>query len=903
MSIIFGRIERLLLFVIIAGSFALLPPLNAGGDEPPVTVNEAPNATETLNGLANGGGPAVGSDATDGDAADGGVDGEGDETRQPRLRFSFDATPWRTVIRWLAEESDFALHVGSVPPGSFTYTDSTAYTPDEAIDRINLFLIPQGFTLVRSGRLISVISLDDPRSVQQLEAMAELVTVDELSQRGRHDVVRCLFPLSGVSPSAVVQELRGINLMTEPVILPQTKQLLITETAGKLRAVSKLLTGLETPQVNEEVVQRFELEHQSVDDVLDIVRPHLGLQGDELVGLGLSISRGRDGESLFVTGSQPTIEMLDSLIALIDVPGDAVRGSGAAELRSHVVTGNNLQLVYEVLQTLLAGESIRLSMERESNSIVAYAPPALQQTIADTITELQAPSLAFEVVELHGVDPYFAISLLNEMFGISTLVDEDDDARGDAPRIDADPAKGRLFVRGKPSQIAQVREVIEKLAQGEEPVRPSDGGLRVLSLPGQQARQVLETAERFWDGESQVIVYPHTGDRVPEVIERDFHSDQRETGKDRRSGNRLESADALDRNPEAVDATSLPDSKSWVSRSVSDGAGREQAIGANAAGKPLIKTQVTPQGILIQSDDPEAAARFEEHLRRIAGPASNSGSPPVVFYLKYVKANDATRMLADLLDGALSLHDTSGNALVQGYVAGPSSGLLGSFLTSREETTTMTAGSATVVSDARLNRLIVQGTVADIEQIEGYLKIIDKDESVTAIETYGQSRIIELLHTDAEEVAEVIRDAYPGRIAEESSPTGRGGRDGGEGRQREGDGRSGDDNSSRREGQRQPEPPKPTRSREPMLALAVHPQSNSLVVTAPESLLAEVEQLARSIDQRSEQDIQVIAPGNPEAVQAVIQGLLNGQSNGGNGGNETRRSTRSRDERSNRGSR
>ena len=82
------------------------------------------------------------------------------------LRFAFEGTAWREVIKWLAEESELALQVQEMPSGSFTYSDPNAFTHQEAIDRINLFLLAQGYTLVRSGKLLSLINLGDPRSLQ-----------------------------------------------------------------------------------------------------------------------------------------------------------------------------------------------------------------------------------------------------------------------------------------------------------------------------------------------------------------------------------------------------------------------------------------------------------------------------------------------------------------------------------------------------------------------------------------------------------------------------------------------------------------------------------------------------------------------------------------------------------------
>ncbi len=94
------------------------------------------------------------------------------------LRFSFNGTPWREVIGWVANQSGLALHVGDLPPGSFTYSDSSTYDVAAAIDRINLFLLAEGYTLVRSGELLSVINLSDKRSLQQLDLLAKQVSVD-----------------------------------------------------------------------------------------------------------------------------------------------------------------------------------------------------------------------------------------------------------------------------------------------------------------------------------------------------------------------------------------------------------------------------------------------------------------------------------------------------------------------------------------------------------------------------------------------------------------------------------------------------------------------------------------------------------------------------------------------------
>lgn len=826
------------------------------------------------------------------------------------LRFSFESTPWRSVLAWLADEAGLALHLGDVPAGSFTYSDPSEYAPNEAISRVNLFLIPQGFSLVRSGNLLSLISLEDPRSFQQLESMAEFVASDELSTRGPHDVVRCLFPLGSADADAVIRELSGISLMTPPQVLPETRQLLITDTAGKLRDVARLLKPLEQLPDGDDTVQRFELEHLTVEEVLSVVRPHLGLQPEEMVGLDISLSADAESNTLFVSGAEPTVKLLQSLITVIDVSGPSSQIRGGQVLQSHEIRGENLTAVFDVLQTVLAGQSIRLSMEPASNSIVAFATPEVHEKILQTIAELEAPATEFEVLQLSTVDPYFVISLLREMFNLPDEFADPATIDPNGLKVDADVGNRRLFIRGRAAEIAQVKEVVARLDQGLSP--RSD--LRLLPMHGRAAEQMLETAERFWRGDAPVIVYPTTDGRVGEAIERAINVDGSELERPESPslpGERPDSA--VDAANATADITAERAGDASVSL-ISESAHRSGAVGADAAG--VIKTQVTPRGLLIQSDDPAAVDAFEEHLQQIAGAADAVASPPVVYYLKYVTANDATRMLADLLDGASSAFESGGSSMAGGLVSASLDGL-GSLVWDREGATTMTAGTATVVADARLNRLIVQGTSQDIAVIDSYLKIIDKDRGITSVETYGQSRMIELVHTRATDVAEVIRGVYAGRIAEDTSRS-RGSR----GEQRDSrdsrdsrndnnsrDDRDQDDESGRsfsdssdrnRRGSRDQEPPKPARSREPQMTLAVHEQSNALVVAAPDQLFREVEQLARSIDAESAQSIQVLTPRNPDAIREVLAGLVGGEPAPDNANRETSRSRENRNPRSER---
>lgn len=811
------------------------------------------------------------------------------------LRFSFSGTPWREVLNWLAEESGLALHVGDLPVGSFTYSDPDQFTIDEAISRVNLFLIPQGYAVVKRGSLLSVISLADPRSLQQLDALATSASVDDLGKYSEHEIIKCMVPLGNLVATEAVAELGPLMLMVSPVVLPKSNQLIITETAGKVKNVLGVLQALDVPKVDS-VVRKFDLQHVDVATVMMIASSHIGVPSGQTEGLEISISTDLSGNSIYATGTPEKVSRLEEFVKILDVADESVQPTTDMSLRSYPVTGDNLQAIYDVLQTILEGKSLRLSMQPTTKTIVAFADAAVHSQIENTISEMQAPAIDFAVIELNTLDPFFAVTLVTEMFSAplppkdSKVIRDNRDVPSPAvpaPRIDADPGNRRLYVRGTADQVAQVKQIVASL----DARKTSGEAVRFLPLRGQQKQQVLETAERIWRGDNRVLVLPSAdsleGQSGP--IERVIHSNSSKDLPVAKPASPIEGRFEAGAVPRGI---ARDDREAFVSLK-EDLQSKETSSGVASAGRSNdspIRSQLIPEGIIIQSDNLEALDSFQEHLMEVAESTRRIPSPPVVYYLKYVNADDAVKMLADLLDGGKTLDDTPANTLVLGSAFSMSNGYFGSLTKNKEGMTTVTAGTATIVSDARLNRIIVQGTVEDVAVIDDYMKIIDKGSSITDIETFGRSHVIELSYTKAEDVLAMVKEAFANRIAtkpqssSQSSSSRSSDRSSSDSRssydyRSSYDSRDPYDSRDRRDSSdRQRESAeKPTRGKLPEMTVAAHVASNTIVVTAPDSLFAEVESLVRSIDTMSEQVVEVIPAKDGVDLETILR-TLNGES-------------------------
>ncbi|MEC7407280.1 MAG: hypothetical protein VYB72_00595, partial [Planctomycetota bacterium] len=124
------------------------------------------------------------------------------------LQFNFSGTRWLDVLDWFASQADLALQVDQPPIGTFSFSDpSKTYTIAEGLDVINLALMKRGYSLVRRGRMLQVIDLEVENADKLISEIAELVTPDSLDERGRSDIVSCVFPLGSMTPDAAKTEL------------------------------------------------------------------------------------------------------------------------------------------------------------------------------------------------------------------------------------------------------------------------------------------------------------------------------------------------------------------------------------------------------------------------------------------------------------------------------------------------------------------------------------------------------------------------------------------------------------------------------------------------------------------------------------------------------------------------
>ncbi|NMC20315.1 MAG: hypothetical protein GYA33_07825, partial [Thermogutta sp.] len=283
------------------------------------------------------------------------------------------------------------------------------------------------------------------------------------------------------------------------LVLPKSKQLFVTETAGKLRTIRRVIDAIENPEAASDNVRVIQVNPSTVDQVLNIVRQMFQIPVDQNAtedgNLRFALDPG--GARLLVTG---TPDMLDRFAKVVEAADPTASGDyhsgidSTPQLEVYPVTAADPQAVLEVLQTLLVGmPDVRLAIDPKTGNLIAFARPAQHATIRATLQQLQGEAGQVEVIPLRVVDPQLAVLAINKLFGAA------DGSNVNAPTVDADVMTRQLLIRGSRAHIEQIRDMLRKMGEPE----PGTGSgsmnlIRTIPMSPDVAEAMLRELQTVW---------------------------------------------------------------------------------------------------------------------------------------------------------------------------------------------------------------------------------------------------------------------------------------------------------------------------------------------------------------------------------------------------------------------
>lgn len=848
------------------------------------------------------------------------ADERGQEQRT--LTFNFRFAPWSEVLKEFASYANLTLDLNEVPPGTFNYLDDRRYTPTEALDVLNGYLLQKGYILVRRDHFLVCLNIDDgipPNLIPN-------ITVEELAERGRNELVNVVFPISNVPASDVARE---VELLLGPqgkvVPLSTSNSLVVTDIGSNLRRVERLLSTVSQPKLGEQLFKSYPLTYLDPFDAENIVKSQLGVAvgtrnvssayEDRGRGRGDDRDRGRSNDrpsppptptsssqakilaemrtrSLLVTASPQEHRIVEEVLKATDVENAKTdydtRRQNEPYLEVYSLRRSDPREVVKTLDVLVPGAVV--NEDSRNDKIHIHGTPSVHEEVRRLIQQLDGSGMQGEstvtVIALKKMEPHSAAATIRSLF----VGDEED-----APIVEADSLGRRLLVRGTQSQVVQVKTLLAELGEDGAGGRYgySSGPVRTIPLGGRDPEEIVPILQRLWESSSDapLRIVPSS----PSMIIERRTLDISDVNEDSRSAldrppatsgtanfmvsDPVDTAPVEAETPElnvrdtlapAGDPFAPPEARrpKTENRSLNPNSQEEMPQGAspessaNASKEPVV---IAVQGgnLVLSSDNEVALDQIEDLVARL-GEAIPPRTKWSVFYLRASDATTTAMLLEQIFPAStVSMATPSSSGLFDSFSRGVSS-FGSSFMdVAGLDGLDYGAQSLRIIPDIRSNSLFVSGPPEKVAEIEQVLKVVDTTDLPDSLRD-RLPRMIEVRYADVQEVATIVRDAYKDYL--EPSRTA-GGADnplamlmGGGGRGRD------DDRRNQPQG-------------EIRLTVAVDSATSQLIVSADDALFQQIQELVASLDNaqlEARRTVQVVTLENadPASLSNTLGSLI-----------------------------
>ncbi len=838
------------------------------------------------------------------------------DAEAPRLSFNFQFAPWTEILELFAKTADLTLDLTDTPPGTFSYRDSRSYTPTQALDVLNGYLLPRGYILVRRDRFL--VSLSTANGIPP--NLAPQITAEELPLRGRNELVSLVIPVRGLQADQVVEEVRQLlGPQGKASALKNTNSLVVTDIGGHVRRVQALLSSESAVDNKDTAFKAIPLKHINASEAERTVRRLFGLNttsnasaaqpwwqqqpqqfpnwGGNWGGRG---RRGGNGEpeqpqpppqqvpqqpqpgvvvaqpvqpatgspfankihlaadtrtnQLLVTASSTLIRVVEETIQAMDTDVGVEPHDEPLRLKIYSVPGGDLTSIAQTINMIFPG--VVLGQDAKLGKLHIQATAEEHQHVDSLIEELGGGATSsVAVVHLQKMEPVSLANTINSLFA-------KDGQR--APTVEADQLGRRLIIRGTPEQLAQVKAILTGLGEGDgSPSDRSDRGtVRSLTLGGRDPEELLPLLKDAWSATRPNPIRIVVPSRPKPIRDRSVPGADKPSPEKKPISDATQKRRSLVRNAafESETEDAADDTHSEIEVDATD----DQPTAKNSP----ISVEVHGDQLILTSPDEKALDRLEELYERISA-AIPARTKWHVFYLRSADATEASQMIEKLFPESNVAASTRSTDGLLGSVAGGISSIgRGLMNVSGLNQTLSRTQPLKIVTDLRANALFVSGPSDQIAEVEQILEVLDSSDLPGSLRD-RMPRTIPVEYADVEEVAEVVEAVFKDATTPENpmaAAAQRGGGGGGINPLMLLMGGGGQQSGGRRQPSVQ-------------LTIGIDRRTNHLIVSCNDSLFQQIESLVQGIDARAQQSRQTVRvvkldQADPTLVQQTLGSLM-----------------------------
>lgn len=159
------------------------------------------------------------------------------------ILLNFQGASLNDVLNYLSEAAGFVIVQEARVEGTVNVVSRQAVSAEEAVDLLNAVLIEKGYTAVRTGRILKIVSRKDA----QKRDLPVMVGSDPTVIPTSDGMVTQILPLRYGEASKLVENLRP--LLAENTTMSANEganSIILTDTQTNVRRIAKIITAIDT---------------------------------------------------------------------------------------------------------------------------------------------------------------------------------------------------------------------------------------------------------------------------------------------------------------------------------------------------------------------------------------------------------------------------------------------------------------------------------------------------------------------------------------------------------------------------------------------------------------------------------------------------------------------------------
>ncbi|MCA9216064.1 MAG: hypothetical protein KDB27_23515 [Planctomycetales bacterium] len=711
-----------------------------------------------------------------------------------KYKLAFVGTPWPPLIQWLGEISGRSVDWQELPGDFVNIRTQRHYAVPEVEGIINRHLLARGYTILIDQELLTVEKTADINA-----SLVPRILAEDLADHQPYEFARVLFDLDWLVAEDVAKELKPlVSKNGRLTAFAGTNRIEAMDSVRNLRQISDMLGQEQSQSARSKLVREFALKNVSAKSVLAKLKEIVGAGGaappqlnpdqmrQQQEMMRRMRERGQDPNqmqqqqqqnqggdkisfivndqrnSIIATAPPNKMVIIEQTIKLLDVSngrGDSL-DSYVGRMKAYRLVSLDPEEVVNILtETGGLDPTARLTVDKDSKSLIASAPPWDHMTIQKLIDKLDGSSREFRVLRLRRRR---ADQVATTIQGLMVGEEKKDDNRryrwwddnqndddDDSFRVAADIEHNWLLLWCNDQEYDQVLRLLQELGEvPEQGVMPSK--YRVLQeVPTGDTADFLQRVKEAFEqmAPNSVEIDP----RVERALKKEAEQRQAEEEAEKTNDTDEEEEEELDGNiprivPELQDVRADdPDTVTAFVQSTQRA--NDNNTKPAVAGAPLRITQDSNGRLVIQSDDPRALDLFEEISSQLMPQPKGFH----VFQLEHQMATWAALKLEDFFEEEDDKNDNRPWWWYEEFGSDSSDDKVG--LGDRPK--------IKFVSEVDSNTIVVRNaTDSQLRTIKELLKIYDIPEPVDP-KLARYTAIYKVKYSRASLISETVKSAFP----------------------------------------------------------------------------------------------------------------------------------------------